>query len=136
MSSKSNLPEGLSQADVDFLVANPGETLGGAVGGAPEAFKPSSSINIHEPAARGVRPQIGGHISGKERISRPSPNLPARLAAGDEERRALEEARRVERETLQKETDPLALAKQVAYLTRQLKKLSQEIKSLKESKDG
>ena len=35
-----------------------------------------------------VRPQIGGHVRGKEKISRPSASLPQRLADGDAAMRA------------------------------------------------
>ena len=134
--SKSNLPEGLSEADVKLLIENPGQTIGGVVGGAPTAFKSSSSVDISKPSAKGVRPRIqgnNGHDVTQGRISRPSAALPERLAAGDAERRALEKARRDEREALIKETDPTAMAKQVAYLTRQVQKLSKELNQLKKT---
>ena len=135
MTTNSNLPEGLSEADVQLLIDNPGQTIAGVAGQPPEVIQASHSVDITEPAARGIRPQVGGHVAGKPRISRPSPNLPARLAAGDEERKALEEARRVEREEHAKATDPAAMAKQLAVLNRQVRKLSKEIAELKRGSD-
>ena len=133
MSTKSNIPEGLSEADLELLINNPGQTISGTVGGSPTAIRASSSVDISNPQRKGIRPNIPGssHDPTEGRISKPSSGLAGRLAEGDAKRRALEEARRVEREALLRETDPLALAKQVAYLTRQLKKLTTEVNKLK-----
>ena len=94
-------------------------------------MRPSSSINIAEPAAKGVRPQIGGHTAGTPRITRPSSDLPRRLAEGDEKmkREAAERAAQ-ERQEIE-EHNPANLNSRIAYLERQLKKAMSEINKLK-----
>ena len=127
----SNIPEGLTPEQVEALVNSPGQTLSGVVGGAPTVLRPSSSINIDEPAAKGVRPQIGGHTAGTPRISRPSPGLAGRLAEGDAKLRAEAAAQKAEEEARFHMADPTNLNNRISYLERQLKKAMSEINKLK-----
>ena len=128
----SNIPEGLSQADIDFLVANPGQTIGGAVGGA-SVRRPSASVDISNRQGKGLRPQIGGHVQGKERISGPSPGLAGRLAEGDAKLRAAAAAQKAEEEAHLHMADPTNLNNRISYLERQLKKLTTEVNKLKKA---
>ena len=129
--STSKLPEGISPEQLDDLINNPGTTLSGVVGGAPTVLRPASSINIAEPAAKGVRPQIGGHTAGTPRITRPSQGLAGKLAAGDEKmRREAQERQALERQEIE-EHNPANLNSRIAYLERQLKKAMSEINKLK-----
>ena len=132
----SNIPEGLTPEQVEELINNPGQTLSGVVGGAPTSLRPSSSINISEPAAKGVRPQIGGHTQGKERISRPSNGLAGKLAEGDAKLRAEAAAQKAEEETYLHMADPTNLNNRIAYLERQLKKAMSEINKLKKAESS
>lgn len=129
--STSKLPEGISPEQLDDLINNPGTTLSGVVGGAPTSLRPSTSINISEPAAKGVRPQIGGHTAGTPRISRPSPGLAGRLAEGDAKLRAQAAAQKAEEEARFHMADPTNLNNRISYLERQLKKAMSEINKLK-----
>ena len=121
----------LSPEEVQSLVDNPGQNFSGAIGGAPTTITPTSSINIDEPASRGVRPQIGGHVSGKERIRTPSKNLARKLAEGGEKMRAEAEAQAAEEARLREEHSPTNLNSRIAFLERQLKKAMAEINKLK-----
>ena len=132
----SNIPEGLTPEQVEALVNSPGQTLSGVVGGAPTVLRPSTSINIDEPAAKGVRPQIGGHTAGTPRISRPSPGLAGRLAEGDAKLRAEAAAQKAEEEARFHMADPTNLNNRIAYLERQLKKAMSEINKLKKTNES
>ena len=130
---KSNIPEGITPQMLEQLVNSPGETISSGPPTAARSFKPSSSIPINE-GQRDVRPQVGGHVAGAERIT-VSPNLAVRLAKGDEEQKALkaalaaEEAERLE---ALEETQPEKILARLAYLERTVKAQQKQIKELKD----
>ena len=119
---------------MEQLIENPGTTIGGVVGQPATSFEPRSTVDIGNRVAQGVRPRVAGndqHDVTGGRINRPSPNLAAKLAAGDEERRTAEreaaEARRDQMKTL----DPLKMEARIGFLERSNKKLLKELSELK-----
>ena len=130
----SNIPEGLSQADIDYLVANPGQTIGGSVGGgSPTRTQAPRSVDITISQSKGLRPNITGNsadVSG-DRISRPSGGLAGKLAAGDAKLRAEAAEKKAEQESYSVLTDPHRTNERISYLERQLKKAMSEINKLK-----
>lgn len=122
------LPEGITPEMLEEMSKNPGVTYSGGSG---TSFAPRSHVDISNRADTGVRPQIGGHTSGKERINRPSADLPRRLAEGDERMKAAAAAQRAQEEEVRELTDPSNLNSRISYLERQLKKALTEINKLK-----
>ena len=118
------------------LVNSPGQTLSGSTKeGQAQTFTPSS----HNPINQGqtaVRPQIGGHVNGKEKISRPSASLPQRLADGDAAMRAKAKAEVEAIKKREEEISPTSILGRLAYLERQLKKTTAELNKLKKNKDN
>ena len=113
------------------LANSPGQTLSGSVkDGQARTFTPSS----HNPINQGqtaVRPQIGGHVNGKEKISRPSASLPQRLADGDAAMRAEAKAQLDEIKKREEEVSADSILGRLAYLERNLKKTTAELNKLK-----
>lgn len=113
------------------LANSPGQTLSGSIKeGRPTTFTPKT----HNPIDQGqtaVRPQIGGHVRGKEKISRPSASLPQRLADGDAAMRAEAKAQLDEIKRKQEEASSDSILGRLAYLERNLKKTTAELNKLK-----
>ena len=132
----SNIPEGLSPEQVEALVNSPGQILSGSVLSGASVRRPAASVDISQRAGKGLRPQIGGHTQGKERISRPSSGLAGKLAEGDAKLRAEAAAQKADEETYLHMADPTNLNNRIAYLERQLKKAMSEINKLKKSESS
>ena len=131
MTNKSNIPSCLSEEDVSFLTQNPGITIGS--GGKPaEVIQASRSVDISEPSRKGLRPNIPGNSvdSTGERI-KVSPNLAAKLAAGDAHLRS--EAAKQKSAELERieQTDIDKILARLNFLERSNKKLQSEINRLK-----
>ena len=118
------------------LVNSPGQTLSGSVKeGQATTFTPTSTIPINE-GQTAVRPQIGGHVKGREKITRPSAALPQRLADGDAKMKAEAAQQLAEIKKREEEVSPDSILGRLAYLERQLKKAHTEITKLKKSNES
>ena len=127
------LPEGITPEMFEQLVNSPGQTLSGSIKeGQARTYTPSTSIPINE-GQTAVRPQIGGHVYGKEKISRPSASLPQRLADGDAKMRAEAAAQLAEIKQREEEVSPDSILGRLAYLERNLKKTTAELNKLKKT---
>ena len=126
------LPEGITPEILEEMSKNPGVTYSGGSG---TSFAPRTHVDISNRSDTGVRPQIGGHTAGKERITRPSADLPRRLAEGDAQMKAAAAAQRAREEEERQLADPVSTNARIAYLERQLKKAMTEINKLKKA-DG
>ena len=125
----ANIPEGVTPDMLDQLLSNPGSVVGNNTDS--QTFEAPSSVDITVRADQAVRPQVGGHTAGKERIRRPSSQLPLKLAEGDQQRRDLEQKRVAEERELRAQIDPIKMVQRINYLERQLKKQASEINKLK-----
>lgn len=133
---KSNIPSGVTPEMLEQLVNSPGETISSSPT-ASSSFRPSSSIPINE-GHRDVRPQIGGHVNGAEKIT-VSPNLAKRLAEGDEREKALKAslaAEEADRLAALEETQPEKILARLAYLERTVKTQQKQIKELLKDNDN
>ena len=124
------LPEGITEEMLKEMSENPGVTYSG-VGGS--VITPRSHVDISNRQDKGLRPQIGGHVGGKEKITKPSSDLPRRLAEGDEQMRAELAAQKAAEEEARVLADPSNLNSRISYLERQLKKALTEINKLKKT---
>jgi hypothetical protein len=130
----NNLPiEGLSEADVQFLIDNPGTNLSGRMGESPKAFSPTQSHSISSGASN-VRPRVRGnetHDVRGAKISRPSASFPQRLADGDEALRAKAAAQKAAEEERRELSDIDRILSRISYLERTVKSQAKTIKELK-----
>lgn len=129
--NNSQIPSCLSQEDVDYLVSNPGQTLTNGVAQS-QVIQAQRTVDISAPAAKGVRPQIGGHISGAERIT-VSPNLAKRLAEGDaviRDERAKQQAEEEAQKAAVEETSADKVLARLNYLERTVKAQAKQLKEL------
>ena len=130
------LPEGISPEMFEQLVNSPGQTLSGSVKeGQAKTFTPTTTNPINQ-GQTAVRPQIGGHVSGREKISRPSAALPQRLADGDAKMRAEAAAQLAEIKAREEEVSPDSILGRLGYLERKLKQANVEINKLKKISNG
>ena len=121
---------------MEQLVNSPGQTLSGSVkDGQARTYTPTSTHAINEGQAN-VRPQIGGHVNGKEKISRPSASLPQRLADGDAAMRAKAKAEVEAIKKREDEVSPDSILGRLAYLERNLKKTTAELNKLKKEQSS
>ena len=126
------LPEGVSQEMVAQLVHNPGQTVSNS--SAPVSIKATHSVDISTPAGKELRPQIGGHVAGAEKIT-VSPNLAIRLAEGAEAERQLKAAlaaEEAERLAALDEMSPEKILARIGYLERTVKAQAKLLKGLQE----
>ena len=124
------LPEGITEEMLADMANNPGVTYSGTGG---SVLTPRSHVDISNRQDKGLRPQIGGHSTGKEKINRPSSGLAGRLAEGDEKMRAAAAAQKAAEEEARLLADPSNLNSRISYLERQLKKALTEINKLKKA---
>ena len=125
--------EGLSEADIEFLVNNPGANLSGRMGEAPKSYAPTQTHSISSGASN-VRPRVRGnetHDVRGAKISRPSASFPQRLADGDEALRAKAAAQKVAEEERKELTDMDRILARISFLERSNKKLTSELNKLK-----
>ena len=132
MSNNANIPSCLTEADIEWLQANPGKTLSN--GSAPATtIQAQRTVDISTPAGRDLRPQIGGHKAGAGKIG-VSKNLATKLAEGDALLRA-EAAKQQATEQAQQVAIEEASADKVLarlnYLERTVKAQAKQIKELK-----
>lgn len=112
------------------MVNSPGQTLSGSVkDGQARTYRPTSTHAINEGQAN-VRPQIGGHVNGKEKIT-VSSNLAKRLDDGDKRMRAEAKAQLEEIKKREDEVSADSILGRLAYLERNLKKTTAELNKLK-----
>ena len=116
---------------------SPGKTLSGSIKeGQARTFTPTTTNPINQ-GQTAVRPQIGGHVSGREKISRPSSALPKRLADGDAKMRAEAAAQLAEIKAREEEQSASSILGRIGYLERKLKQTTAELNKLKkQSIDG
>ena len=126
------LPEGITEEMLKEMSENPGVTYSGGSG---TSFAPRSHVDISNRQDKGLRPQIGGHVGGRDKINSPSSDLPRRLAEGDERMKAEAKAQREREEEVRALSDPTNLNNRISYLERQLKKAVTEINKLKKAND-
>ena len=122
------LTEGITEEMLAEMANNPGVTYSGGSG---SQITPRSHVDISNRQDKGLRPQIGGHATGREKINRPSADLPRRLAEGDEQMKAAAAAQKAQEEEARQLADPSNLNSRISYLERQLKKALTEINKLK-----
>ena len=117
------------------LVNSPGQTLSGSIKeGQARTYTPSTSIPINEGQTQ-VRPQIGGHVNGKEKIT-VSSNLAKRLDDGDKKMKAEAKSRLEEIQKREEEVSPDSILGRLAYLERNLKKTTAELNKLKKESNA
>ncbi len=124
------LTEGFTEEMLAEMANNPGVTYSGGGG---SVITPRSHVDINNRQDKGLRPQIGGHVNGKEKISTPSSGLAGRLAEGDAQMRAEAAAQKAREEEARLLADPTNLNSLISYLERQLKKAITEINKLKKT---
>jgi hypothetical protein len=94
--------------------------------GRASTYQAPRSVDVSLPQEKGLRPQIGGHTSGKEKIDRPSPRL-AKALDDTKHRQELakqDKKRQEEAAALQ----PEALRRDLEALRRQVKRLEKAVK--------
>ena len=117
------------------MVNSPGQTLSGSTKeGQAKTYTPTSTHAINEGQAN-VRPQIGGHVNGKEKIT-VSSNLAKRLDDGDKRMRAEAKAQLAEIKQREEEVSPDSILGRLAYLERNLKKTTAELNKLKKENNA
>ena len=124
------LPEGITEEMLKEMSENPGVVYSGTSG---SVITPRTHVSIENRQDKGLRPQIGGHVNGKEKITRPSSGLAGRLAEGDAQMRAEAAAQKAAEEEARLIADPTNLNSRISYLERQLKKAMTEINRLKKT---
>ena len=132
MSNNTNIPSCLSQEDINWLQQHPGQTLsnGGLI--PSEVRQASRSVDVTQPARKGVRPNVTGNSVDHtgERIT-VSSNLAKKLADGDLKMRAAAKAQIEQLRASEEIADPTNINTRISYLERQLKKAMTEINRLK-----
>ena len=127
---------GLSFSDEEIAFLKEGGSLSGTISGGvgpvgqPQSFSATTRVDVTAPADKGVRPQVGGHTKGGDKITRLSSGFASRLATAAQKERA-----RADKEHSQHLKDvaslqPEAMAKQIAYLSRKVKSLEKAMKEL------
>jgi hypothetical protein len=110
---------------------HPGQTLSN--GGTPsQVIQATRSVDISEPARKGVRPNVRGNSVDHtgERIT-VSKNLAQKLADGDERMRAAAAKQRAAEEERTEETSVDKIVARLNFLERSNKKLTAELNKLK-----
>ena len=131
MTNKSNIPSCLSEADVEFMLANPGQTIASG-GKPPEVIQAQRSVDVSQPSRKGIRPNIAGNNADHtgERI-KVSPSLAKKLDEGDKKLRAEAKEQLQQIRAAEENADPSNINSRISYLERQLKKAMTEINRLK-----
>lgn len=128
----AHIPDCLSPEDVEFLVNNPGQTRSN--GSAPATIiQAQRTVDISEPASKGVRPQIGGHKAGAGKIG-VSKNLATKLADGDAVNRAelaRQDAEKQAHQAAVEETSADKVLARLNYLERTVKQQAKQIRELR-----
>ena len=120
----------ITEEMVEYLSDSPGETMSGSMSlDGPNVFRPKATHAI-DPVEHAVRPQIGGHTSGKEKIRRPSADLPRRLDEGDKAMKAAAQAQAIAEAEAREIADPTNINSRIAYLERSNKKLTTSLNKL------
>ena len=109
-----------------------GGNVSGAAGSAPVVISATQAVDITEPAGKGLRPQIGGHEAGKEKISRPSPRLAKAL--DDTKERAAQAKELKAQHELAAALQPEALRRDLEALRRQVKRLEKQLREVTDAK--
>ena len=118
---------GISFSEEQIQAMRDGAPLSGSTSdGRASTFQATRSVDVSLPQEKGLRPQIGGHTTGKEKISRPSPRLAKALddtkhrqEAAKQDKKRQEEAAALQPEALRRDLE--ALRRQVKRLEKQLK---------------
>ena len=136
MTNNTNIPSCLSQEDIDFMLANPGTTIGSGPNIPAEVRQASRSVDISQPSRKGIRPNVSGNSVDHtgERIT-VSSNLAKKLADGDLKLRAEAKAQLEQIRATEEAADPSNINSRISYLERQLKKALTEINRLKKGND-
>ena len=134
MTNSANI-EGLSQEAIDLMVANPGQTISGGKISTAEVITATRSVDISEPARKGIRPGIRGNENTDhtgERIT-VSSNLAKKLADGDAKMRAIaakQHAAEQAQAAAVEETSADKVLARLNYLERTVKAQAKQIKEL------
>ena len=94
--------------------------------GRASTFKAPRSVDVSVHQDKQLRPQIGGHIAGAEKISRPSKNLASRLDDTKDRQEAQKASQKLQEEA--KALQPEALRRDLEALRRQVKRLEKQLK--------
>ncbi len=126
----------ITEEMVKLLSDSPGEVMSGSMSlDGPNVFRPKATHNI-DPVEHAVRPQVGGHVAGKDKIRRPSADLPRRLDEGDKQMKAEAQAQRIAEAKALEDADPTNINSRIAYLERSNKKLTTSINKLMKKIDS
>ena len=117
---------GISFSPEEIELMRQGGNVSGAAGGAPVVLSASQAVDITEPAGKGLRPQIGGHEAGKEKISRPSSRLAQRLDDTKDRAQAAKELKA--QHEVAAALQPESLRRDLEALRRQVKRLEKQLK--------
>lgn len=130
--TKSKLPEGISEKDLENLINNPGTVVSNRSGSAAEVIQAKTHVDITTRQDKGIIPQLGGYKAGDEKIT-VSKNLAIKLAEGDariREENARRQAEEQERLTSIELTEPEKVLQRLGYLERTVKAQAKQIKEL------
>ena len=129
--NNSNIPSCLTEADIEWMRAHPGQTLTNGVAQS-QVIQAQRTVDISTPAGRDLRPQIGGHKAGAGKIG-VSKNLATKLAEGDALLRA-EAAKQQASEQAQQvaieETSADKVLARLNYLERTVKAQAKQLREL------
>ena len=129
--NNSQIPSCLTEADIEWMRAHPGQTLTNGVAQS-QAIQAQRTVVISTPAGRDLRPQIGGHKAGAGKIG-VSKNLATKLAEGDALLRA-EAAKQQASEQAQQvaieETSADKVLDRLNYLERTVKAQAKQLREL------
>ena len=129
----AHIPEGITPEYMEQLINNPGVTISNG-NDDYEVRTPSTHVDIANRSDKGVRPQIGGHINGKDRISTPSHRLAERLSQGFNQQQS-DLAEETKRQEEAKAMTAESLNSRIAYLERTLKKVQSQVRKLEKQTD-
>lgn len=135
MTNNTHIPSCLSQEDIEFMLENPGTTIGSGPNIPAEVRQASRSVDISQPLRKGLRPNVSGNSVDHtgERI-KVSPNLAKKLAEGDAVIRAERVKQQVEEEAQKAAVEETSADKVLArlnYLERTVKQQAKQIKELR-----
>ena len=130
-----SIPEGITPEMIEELVNSPGKTISApSPANAATSSRPTTSHAINAGQAN-VRPQIGGHVNGKEKIT-VSSHLAKRLDDGDKKMKAEAKAQLDSIRAREEEVSPDSILGRLGYLERKLKQANVEINKLKKICNG
>ena len=133
-----HIPEGVTPEMLKELLDSPGSTISNGGNTTPAEVRTATrSVDVSQPARKGIRPAISGNEATDhtgERIT-VSPNLARKLADGDAKMRAVSAKQCADEQERVELTDIDRIIARISFLERSNKKLQSEVNKLKNSND-